>query len=228
MLRALLLTLACQSASPSSPPAGLSEPLSRLPAAPPWTWQGAGGDVYHSSATPAGVPLPSASTSGATVAARLAPFAPDSAAPLYTPALSARLVDGSGCAVLAQAAPAPCKLVFLDAHGALLYQWPTEQLAFPLAAAPTLDPKGRCVLRDARVRKRDWVCARPGGYGCRVFPFLSVTAPVPLAFARARAATSFSPPATTRRGRSTRWRGPTARHYGRCPTCPLCQQRPHW
>jgi len=160
MLRALLLTLACQSASPSSPAAGLSEPLSRLPAAPPWTWQGAGGDVYHSSATPAGVPLPSASTAGATVAARLAPFAPESAAPLYAPALSARLVDGSGCAVLAQAAPAPCQLVFLDAHGALLYQWPTEQHAFPLAAAPTLDPKGRCVLRDARVRKRDWVCAR--------------------------------------------------------------------
>ena len=121
-----------------------SEPaLSRLPAAPPWTWQGAGGDAWHSGATPAGVPLPSASTSGAAVSARLVPFAPAAAAALHAPALSARLVDGSGCAVLAQAAPAPCHLVFLDVHGALLYQWPTAPYAYPLAAAPTLDPKGR-------------------------------------------------------------------------------------
>ena len=47
-------------------------------------------------------------------------------------------------------------------------------------------------MRDARVRKRDSVCARPGGYGCRVFPFLSVTAPVPLAFARARSYVIFA------------------------------------
>ena len=140
---ALLVALAAGHASPATAPG-----LSRLPAAPPWTWQGAGGDVFHSSATPAGVPLPSASTSGAAVAARLAPFAPESAAPLHAPALSARLLDGSGCAVLAQAAPAPCHLVFLDAHGALLYLWPTEPYAYAIAAAPTLDPKGRCVACD--------------------------------------------------------------------------------